>query len=73
MTRRSGLPSADLSVTGGTLLGVGHSGGATDLKTGYFASAYKLKPTAGADNVIFTLPESGVRWCWETIEVFRAP
>ena len=72
LARRSGLPSADATVTGGTVLGVGHTAGAADLKTGYFAAAYKAKPTAGADNVVFSWPETGIRWCWQTIEVFRA-
>ena len=72
LTRRTAFPSADATVTGGTALGAGHAGGATDLKTGYFVAAYKAKATAGADNVAFTIPEGGPRWCWETVEVFRA-
>ena len=72
LTRRSTLPSADLTVSSGILLGAGHSGGASDLKTGYFIGGYKAKPTAGADSVVFTLPETGPRWSWQTIEVFRA-
>ncbi len=73
MTRRTAFPSADISVTTGTLLSAGHGGGATDLKTGYFAAGYKAKPTAGADSIVFSWPESGPRWVWQTVELFAAP
>lgn len=71
-TRRAGNPTADITVSSGTMLSATHTPGATDLQTGYSASAYKLKATAGADSITYTLPESGPRCVWQSIEVFRA-
>lgn len=69
--QRTALPSADITITDGTSLGADHSG-ATDLKTAYFASAYKAKATAGAESVAFSWPDSAVRKVWQAIEVLRA-
>lgn len=72
ITRRTAFPSADISVSSGTDLLAGHSPGATDLKTGYFACAYKAEPDARADSISYTLPESGPRSCWQSVELLRA-
>ena len=68
---RTAFPSADATITDGTSLGASHSGGATDLKTGYYAAAYKLLATAGAGSVAFSWPEA-TRHVWQSIEVYKA-